>query len=1020
MTEFVPSLEQGRVIDHGEEPLRVVAGAGTGKTTTMVLRIARFIDAGGDPARALAITFTNKAADELRDRLRGTLRLHPEGREPEVATYHSFAASILDEFGARIRHEPGYTVMDEGHRSELAARVLRDIDDPALDLTAIAQRRDELLTISDALNDNLIDAQHLEKFAPRELDDIWTRRLALARAAAAFAEAKARHQMIEFSDLIARAVKVVDTYPEVAAEIASRYDQVVMDEYQDTDPSQRILLRALFASGPVITAVGDADQTIYEWRGASLENFEAFPTDFPKADGMPAATLPLSVNRRSDRLIIDLANDVRTQLPAVSHSFDLVPNDDAGAGAVVASWFRTDHEEASWIAEQVTERHGEGIAWKDMAVLSRTREGLRPIAHALRDAGVPFEVGAMGELLQIPEIADIVAWLRLIADPRNEPPLLRVLMGGRYRIGMADIAAMRTAVKSGAIDVHEPRLIDAALHADRVEFSELGRRAIASFAVTFLAAHRAAQAMSVRAIVDEVLDTLKVWEEVAALPPNDALTARINLTRFIDLADRWRPLDATATLGGFLRYLDALDESRRAAELDAATDPSEDAVRLSTAHGAKGLEWSDVYLPGLADKVFPAGIRSYFDPERSALVLPYDVRLDADSYADVRAAKSEDERKRLLKIRHDHQEWRLAYVSVTRAKHRLVLSGHAWDGEIKNPRTPSDLLVKAKELVGAQIGPFSHDPGPRPEPAPWVDEGPAPDPVFTDGWDGALREAIEDPEWFTTAFPEHADDVAARVAQMRLEIEDLAEPTVDPEPQPFATSVTNLVALAQCPLRFKWIHHDRLPRRPRASALRGTEFHRRVERHNLGRLSLDDLEDATYDEGGPAEGPSDAAQPAVDPWAVFEASRFHDRPADLVEAPFEIAIDDRTVRGKVDAVYVDDTTWEIVDYKSGAPKQSDALDVQLQAYAVAASRGALSEDPPEQIAVTFAYFGVDPVEEASQRVDDEWLARANERLAVLLEQADVGPFPASPGAECQWCDFLHHCEAGKAFLAHDA
>ena len=147
MTGFTATPEQAVVIVHGDEPLRVAAGAGTGKTTTIAHRLARAVEAGTDPARALGVTFTNKAADELRSRLREAIAARSDGRELEVATYHSFASGILDEFGGRIGYQRGAMLMDEGHRSELAARVLRSLPDTSLDLTALSHRRDELLTV---------------------------------------------------------------------------------------------------------------------------------------------------------------------------------------------------------------------------------------------------------------------------------------------------------------------------------------------------------------------------------------------------------------------------------------------------------------------------------------------------------------------------------------------------------------------------------------------------------------------------------------------------------------------------------------------------------------------------------------------------------------------------------------------------------------------------------------------------------------------------------------------------------
>lgn len=1023
---FVPSAEQRAIIDHGVEPLRVVAGAGTGKTTTIVERLARSIRDGTDPARALGITFTNKAADELRSRLREAIGTRSDGREVEVATYHSFASSILDEFGVRIGYESGATLMDEGHRSELAVRVLRNLADTSLDLTALTHRRDEVLTVADALNDNLLDVADLLVAAPTEPDEIWQKRLALAEAAGAFIEAKQALGLIEYSDLIRYAVKIVTEHPDVASTIEDRYDIVLLDEYQDTDPAQRLLLTALFGSGTPVTAVGDTDQTIYEWRGASIENFDSFPSDFPTPSGSPAPTLPLSINRRSDTSIIALANRVRENLPSVDGSEPLRPRTDADAGTVMTAWFRTDVEEATWIADEMRDRHDEGVPFADMAVLCRARESIRPVAAAMRIGGIPYSVGSMGELLHVPEIADLVAWLSVLADPTDDASLLRIILGGKYRLGLSDVAAISRGAKRSKAAGLVDRLVSGQVDVER----DGAVAALGSFITTYQSLFRRSQALSVAGIVDALIDDLDYWSEVAALPAARSTTVRLNLDRFIDLANRWRPIDSHATLAAFLRYLTALDESGRSEALDTVEVPTDDAVLLLTAHGAKGLEWRDVYVPALATNVFPSGVRLYHDPLRTPLVLPFEVRLDAHAMAGVRDEPDEELRKEILKKRHLDQEWRLAYVAVTRAKQRLVLSGHAWDGEIKKPRTPSPLLEIARALPGSTIGPTLDDPGERPDPPRFVPPSEPPDPLFPEGWGAALRSTITDPSWIAAEHPDIADVVDERVEQLNLLMGDLAVPTVTRTPR-FATSVTNLVAMAECPLRFRWIHHDRLPRKPRESARRGTEFHKRIERYNQGITTLDLDEDgsetaadglAAFDDGSDdVSGGMAGVDPVrADPWAVFTNSRFHRITPVLVETPFEITIDGRSLRGKVDAIYHTDDRWEIVDYKSGRKNTTDARSVQLMAYAVAAAEGALGADPPEEMDLTFAYFGSVPATEVTERVDHRWIESASTTIGGLLANAEDGPFDPTPSPACRWCDFLHHCPAGQEALSQEA
>jgi DNA helicase-2/ATP-dependent DNA helicase PcrA len=1009
MSGFIPTTEQAEIINYPAQSVRVAAGAGTGKTTTIVQRLVAAVVGGADPARALGITFTNKAADELRARLVEALPSSTDGREIEVATYHSFAASILDEFGSRVGYTSGGTLIDEGHRSELAIRVLRSLPDTSLDLTALPQRRDEMLTVADAINDNLISAADLRNAAPDTLDDIWKKRLALGDAAERFSQLKEDLNLIEYSDLIRNAVNIVSQHDDVAQEIANRYDSVLLDEYQDTDPAQRILLRALFGNGLAVTAVGDTDQTIYEWRGASLANFEAFPDDFAADQGSRAKTLPLSVNRRSDASIINLANAVRQNLPAVDGAEGLRARDGVGDGTTTTAWFRSDTEESQWIAERVSALHEQGEAYAEIAVLARTKDGLRPIADALRIEGIPFVVGSMGDLLDIPAVADLVAWLQTIADPSDEPALMRILTGGRYRLGMADIARLRTAILAAS----EPNLLDAVLQDAVIEgVSASGGDALGSFSESYRHLFRMSQAGSVARTVAAIVDELDYWSELAALPAGVSDTTRVNINRFLDLVNGWKPLDGTPSIPAFLRYLDALAESGRSDALETADVDAAEGVRLLTAHASKGLEWSHVFVPALAANVFPGRIREFFDPERSALVLPYNIRLDADSMADVRDETDEEARKVLLRMRHLNQEWRLAYVAVTRAKHSITLSGHAWDGELKNPRLPSPLLTLAERLPGSLRGPMVSDPGERPQAVPHRPDVPPPDPLFRQGWDAAYRRTIFEPAWMDTAHPDLADDVAAKAEQLVLASAELVGPRATPASAPFATSVTNLVALAECSLKFKWIHHDRLPRRPRMSAVRGTEFHKRVELHNLGVSAFDDPVESAKGIVDMTDTPPDTHR--VDPWLSYTRSRFFDETPFLVETPFEITIDGRSLRGKVDAVYEHNGRWEIVDYKSGRSRESASQLVQLQAYAIAAADGALSPVTPQGVDVSFAYFGEDPATEIRSEATASWLDEARTRIGSLLHTAEAGPFAPTPSRACEWCDFLHHCPEGRA------
>jgi len=895
---------------------------------------------------------------------------------------------------------------------------MRSIDTPDIDLTALSTRRTEMLAIAGSLTDNLIEAEAVRAACPSGIDkaDIdtaddatltWRRRLALVDAAEMFEAEKRRLGLLEYGDLIRLAVQVVEESDDVSLNISARYDAIVLDEYQDTDPAQRRLLRTLFSQKVPVIAVGDTDQTIYEWRGASAENFASFPHDFPLSNGADVPTLPLSENRRSDRIILDLANRIRDEIPHVEGAMALSPTQSAGAGDLVTSWFDTEQSEAVWIADDILENHGPSTSWNDVAILCRKRSQFGPITEALDTQDIPYSVGSMGGLLEVPEVADLLAWLRIIDDPTDELSLLRILLGGRFRIGMTAMGLL------GAWSKHSENtsLFDAALNAQDVDGLDAQARTRLN---TFISIHQQlvhqSQVLDVASGVDSVVEALGYWDEIAALEKGAALTARLNVGRFTDLAQHWRPIEGAPTLGGFLRYLAALSESGRADELAAEIPLHADAVSILTVHAAKGLEWDHVYLPALAAQVFPARSHAHDDPDRIAWLLPYSLRLNSEIHRNVEGA-SRKERVEILKQRHLHQEWRLAYVAVTRAARRLVASGYGWDGVIKKARQPSPFWIMANELQNSDGGRIEAVAESPPHPIAYVEPPEAPDPLFASGPLAALRRAVADPEWIADEHPDLISAVEERVAQLELAIEDLATPRLEDKPLRFVVSVTNLVALASCPQKFKWIHHDRLPRRPRRSAVLGTAFHRQIELHNLGVIAFDDPQRVAYDSSGDSH---QHRQTQTDPWSIFERSRFSTETPIFIESPFEIDIAEGSVRGKIDAIYASgEDSWEIVDYKSGRFVDDPARKVQLEAYALAAADGALSSTPPDQIEVTFAYFGDDELVEVSERVDEVWLNRARQNVATLVGQGVNGPFDPSPSQSCRWCDFLHLCPAGQ-------
>lgn len=1024
MSGYEPTSQQSAVVAHPLEPLRVAAGAGTGKTATVVARLIGMIDSGVPPEAALGITFTNKAAEELADRLRFALPdLAREGREVEVTTYHGFAYRLLQEFGALVGVERDADVIGPGYVRQLLFECLVGGDYSHLDLSAAAQRVADAAALAARLGDNLRRAADVLSLECEDGDPTILERRELASIIHRYEQTKRDLGVVDYADLIYYSHRLVADHSLVAQRVRDRYRCVVLDEYQDTAPAQRELLRLLFADGFPVTAVGDADQTIYEWRGASPANFAAFPTHFPVGSGSEATTLPLSINHRSGSAILDVAHAVRARIHDKGSFLRLEPGPGAPRGDVEARWFRTAVDEATWVADEVKRLHDEdGVAWSDMAVLFRKNRQIGLVRDACALVGVPVEVASLGGLLDVPEVADLVAWLRLLHHRDDTISLARILLGSRYRLGFGDLAPIAAWARSqGLWRDHDEGpswpLLEAVDRVGEISgLSEEPRRRLIDFRDRYRELLTAAQGLSLIELCRTILEVLNAWDEIEAMEPAAAASTRLNLYRFLDLAQGWSPLRGRPSLEGFLGYLEMLSDDPAAEELDTARIGGTDAVALLTVHRAKGLEWDTVFLPALASGIFPARPLGYDDPESNARDLPYELRLEFAAVQDGRAPGHDpDETKR---ERHAAGEWRTAYVAVTRARLRLYLSGAYWYGG-RRARRPSDLFEVATTCPSVHHILSTTDPGERPERLATADTAHAPDPLFPEGWRQALRETLDDPTW-PRRLVRDTDAYDDTVDQLRLVVDGLPQPgDADADTVPPALSVTGLVTLAACPLRFYWSEIDRLPRRPAAALRRGIEVHRRIELHNRGAISFDDLDDDLYDVpagGGAADGEA-ARTRGRDGFAVFLESRFAGRSPRFIETPIDLKVGDARVRGRIDAVYEgDDGSWEIVDYKSGRPRADDAGLVQLEAYALAAREGAIGSDPPDELRATFLYLGGPEPEEVSVKVDEPWLADASRRLHELVDRAGGDEFPASPSPACAHCDFLRFCDAGRDFL----
>ncbi|PJN42605.1 ATP-dependent DNA helicase [Streptomyces sp. CB02959] len=497
---FTP--EQTACITAPPAPQVIVAGAGSGKTTVMAARVVWLVGTGQvAPEQVLGLTFTNKAAGELAERVRAALlaagvtdpdALAPVGGaahgpaedaagaqtpagEPRISTYHAFAGQLLKDHGLRIGLEPSARLLADATRFQLAARTLRAAPGPYPSLTtSLPTLVEDLLALDGELAEHLVDpaglldhdtallaaleGAKLSNADLRKVPEAARGRLELLDLVRAYRREKRRRDLLDFGDQIALAATLATTRPEVGALLRDEFRVVLLDEYQDTSVAQRLLLSGLFgagtgtgtgtatgtATGHAVTAVGDPCQAIYGWRGASVANLDDFPAHFPFADGTPARRFALSENRRSGGRLLDLANRLAAPLRAMHAGVEaLRPAPGAERDGVVRCALLPTHgEELTWLADSLAHLVRTGTPPGGIAVLCRTAADFAGIQGELVARDIPVEVVGLSGLLHLPEIADLVATCEVLQDPTANASLVRLLIGPRWRIGSRDLALL--------------------------------------------------------------------------------------------------------------------------------------------------------------------------------------------------------------------------------------------------------------------------------------------------------------------------------------------------------------------------------------------------------------------------------------------------------------------------------------------------------------------------------------------------------------------------------------------------
>ncbi|MEU0344379.1 ATP-dependent DNA helicase [Streptomyces bobili] len=761
---FTP--EQTACITAPPAPQVIVAGAGSGKTTVMAARVLWLVGTGQvAPEQVLGLTFTNKAAGELAERVRKALIRagvtdpdvidpdNPPG-EPVISTYHSFAGRLLTDHGLRIGLEPTSRLLADATRYQLAARVLREAPGPYPALTrSFADLVSDLLALDSELAEHLVrpedlrawDAELLRTLEGAKLSNADLRKVPetaaarreLAELVLRYRAVKRERDLLDFGDQIALSAQLA-RIPEVGRILRDEFRVVLLDEYQDTSVAQRTLLAGLFGDGTghPVTAVGDPCQAIYGWRGASVANLDDFPEHFAHADGHPATRQALSENRRSGGRLLDLANGLAEPLRAMHAGVEaLRPAPGAERDGMVRCALLTTHaEEIDWIADSVAHLVNTGKAPGEIAVLCRTATDFAEIQGALVARDVPVEVVGLSGLLHLPEVADLVAVCQVLQDPGANASLVRLLTGPRWRVGPRDLALLgrrarllvshargddgddpdrRLAAAVEGVDPSEVISLADALDTflesplegtgdDGLPFSPDARVRFARLAAE-LRDLRRSLSDPLMDVLHRVLAVTGLEVELSASPHALAARRRETLSNFLDIAASFAAAESEASLLAFLGFLRTAAQYEKG--LDNALPGGENTVKVLTAHRSKGLEWDVVAVPGLVTGTFPSG-QGREKWTAQAKVLPHGLRGDADTLPDLETWDSRG-MKAFHEAMKDHQhteELRLGYVTFTRPRSLLLGSGHWWGPTQKKPRGPSDFLQALHDHCTAGYG----------------------------------------------------------------------------------------------------------------------------------------------------------------------------------------------------------------------------------------------------------------------------------------------------------------------------
>ncbi len=965
--------EQLKAVTHRDGPLMIIAGAGTGKTMAITQRIAWLIEQKlAAPDEILALTFTEKAAAEMEERVDILL---PMGYvDLWISTFHSFCERILSDYGIEIGLGRNMRVLNEvdtwllmrQNFDRFELEYYRPKGNPTKFLKALlthfSRAKDEVITPEDYLK--FAEQERANLDATNSSDDATAeveRLTELANTYHTYQQILLENDSLDFGDLIGYTLELLQKRPKVLAELQKKFKYVLVDEFQDTNWAQYELVKLLTGPDNNLTVVGDDDQSIYKFRGASLSNILQFEQDYPDTE-----KIVLTKNYRTVQSILDHAykfiqmnNPNRLEREGLSKELASQLNHE---GKIEHLHYVTLEQEIEGVADQIMKIRTENpdALWSDFGILVRANDAANDFLSALERRGIPYQFLALRGLYTKPTVMDLVAYLNIIDNPYNSPAWYRLLTHPMFDISHEEIAKLNLeADKAGKTSFDILKTIRAV---DGIK-EETASKIENVISIT----NELSQEAKTKNVTEIIVNTVQktgLLEWINGLDEQTKHDSFRYLHQFFERVKRFEARHDHPVLKNFLAEFEHERSAGEEGSLQFDIETGPDTVKIMTVHGSKGLEFKYIFVTNLIDRRFPTSER------KEAIPLPDGLIKDRVPEGDV----------------HLEEERRLFYVAVTRAKDELYLTSAEDYGGVRKRKMSRFLheigLINDSTKPTEAVGPF------------------------------------EDPS--------SAKATEGKYNKITYQL-----------PKQF--SFTQIRAFNTCPLQYKFAHLLKIPVLGKYQMSFGKTMHNTLQEYF--RRWIERTKNSQQDLFGEGEeAPTDAIPVGVD--ELLEIYKEHwidewypndglreeyratgrktlkdfykqietEQPKPIaLEAGFTLKHEDLVIKGRIDRIDEAEGGVEIIDYKTGKPKEKLTFDdkEQLLIYQLAAAES-LGYQP---VKLTFHYL--EDNSQISFLGTEKELDKLRDKMNQFYDKIKASKFDATPGFSCQFCDFKDICEFRK-------